>query len=268
MLNLPVALSLIASASAEELSIVSWNIGADETIVTSSIEGNIADGLALMSADIVGLTDVKNEQSLGAVVGVLSEKHSLAYETRFCDLESNRHAAILFKEGLTVGETVALKDSGACAVTVTAGRLDFVLVVVNLKTSGARVEQARSVSAFLKGATLFAEKDAVLIGTTNLSLQRDGDAFAAMEPLQQLAHDALCNSSGYFCEGTSISGSMLKNMPDSYAISPGVAEYVDGSFERVMLHDELQRDLASFRTSVSNHIPLRARFSTDGRDDD
>jgi hypothetical protein len=283
--KITLALALVCgTASAEEIAVSAWNIAANAHSITTSVENNIAAGIALLDSDIVGLTEVKDRASLNRIVARLSSDHSLDYETRFCPRSSNLHIAILVRSGLSMSPPVNVvgtdlnetRHRQVCAVTAAIGEFDFVLATVHYKSGTAgkkvRVQQSNATAAFIRGATLFGERDVLLIGDYNMFPKRDSKAFSALSPtgfLRFLTTEELCDSNGLNCTGTHISGSSLGNMLDGYAISGNfVNEYVEGSFERVELHTQMGKTLGQFRSDVADHLPVRAKFDTSGPDDD
>lgn len=112
----------------------------------------------------------------------------------------------------------AEEDRHACAISVIANEFDFVLGLADYKSSGnrrskqARVKQALASAAFIRGSTMFEERNVVLIGDYKMYPRRDRRAFAALSPtgfLTFLSTKGLCNAQGLHCTGTHISSGGL-----------------------------------------------------------
>ncbi len=163
-------LLVTGSVSAQEITISAWNIAANAHSITPQIEDNIADGIAMLDSDLVGLTEVKDEDSLNRIAQRLQTTHSLNYDTRFCERSQKLHIGMLVRSGLNVGNSVDVvgtdlnntRHRQVCAVTASIGEFDFVLGTVHFKSGSGgkkvRVQQANSTAAFFRGATMFGEQ--------------------------------------------------------------------------------------------------------------
>lgn len=273
------------NAEAENISVASWNIAANFHSINSGIERNIAEGIKLIDADIIGLSEVRSRDSLQRIANILENDHNLEYDMKFCEETANLHLGFLVKTRLNSGLGVQVTGSDlnstrhrqACVTAVTAGEFDFIAIVVHLKSArsgrATRVEQSNALAAFVRGVTYFGERDVLLIGDYNMFPSRDNDAFAALSPtnfLRFLTTEELCDPNGLNCEGTHIARGRVRNMLDGFAISRNfTTEYVAGSFDRIDLHTLMNKSLSSFVASdVADHLPIRAEFTISGPDDD
>lgn len=281
-------LCLLASQSAvsETITIAGWNTAARAHNVTPAIELRIAEGIDKLGADIVGLSEVHDRASLDRIADTLSTDYGRDYDVQFCTESERLHLAYLVSRAVSTSSPVQVTGTDlnnelyrqACAIYVQADEFDFVLINVHFKShryprdGRTRVQQARTVSSFIRGATMFGERDVIVIGDYNMFPDRDQQAFDALSPtefLRFLSTEHLCDSDGSDCAGTHISGNRIRNMLDGYAISARfTTEYVDNSFDRIDLHTIMNMSLPEFARNVADHLPLRAAFATTGPDDD
>ena len=269
----------------ELISVAGWNIAANaHGTVTPEIEKNIAKGIMKLDADIVGLTEVEHEESLKDIIEELKNSHNLEYQYGICKEEENLSLAVIYKPFIKASKTYKILGTDldrkrlrkACAISLKAKQFDFALINVHLKSgSGSesvREQQAQSIATFIRGVTFFNEKDVILIGDYNMYPERDKFAFDALSPtgfLRFLSTEALCDENQRNCKGTHIGrNGKMGNLLDGFGITmPTVNEYVEGSFQRVNLHDAMGLTMKKFKGTVADHLPLKASFKTDTDDD-
>ena len=193
--------SVIAEEPADTTAIIGgWNFFGNPTPVSNDRAANIAQGIAWLDPEVLGVCEVRPHSIIDKVVEELG-KLGAKYKHFTPPQDSNLKIGLLFKEGVKV-ENVKLIDNSnlgnpshrkALSAKVTVGKFDFVMVVVHLKSSRGkpdretRTKQCKVLAKFIKDATAGPEKDIIVVGDYNMippkgRAKKDKENFEAMSP--------------------------------------------------------------------------------------
>ncbi|MGH9959688.1 MAG: hypothetical protein ACREBC_21610, partial [Pyrinomonadaceae bacterium] len=211
------------------------------------------------------------------------------------DMENNQAVpqmiAVLFKDSPDISVSnrreVPASEEGqpdrlrkAWAFDVKIGNFDFLLIAVHLKSGRGPEEretrtcQTRAISRFISEQTTGSgEKDVLVVGDYNMVPAQDGRNFVNLSPGTQnneFLRFISSNLSGASHIGTCTSASNFTgNLLDGFAISRVHTTEWTGFIRILQLHALLPNMFCErYRTTISDHLPLVARFRISSPDDD
>ena len=247
--------------------------------------------IAAINADVIALSEVNSRASLDEIVATPFDNGA----TYKVDMDNNQPVpqmiAILFKESPSISvsnrRAIPGSDEGqpdrmrqAWAFDVKVRNFDFLLIAVHLK-SGRETEereirtcQVRAISRFITAHTqATGEKDVLVVGDYNMVPGQDQRNFANLSPGKQNNEflqfvSSTLSGPSHIGECTSASN-FTGNLLDGFSISRLHTNEWTG-YIRIL---QLQALLPSmwcekYKTTISDHLPLVARFRVDGADDD
>jgi endonuclease/exonuclease/phosphatase family metal-dependent hydrolase len=267
--------------------VAAWNIkGLDADPISETRARQIAKGIALLDPEVIALAEVHPDSIVNVIVQELNNRGG-KYEAPIILQQKPsvvQNLAIIYKTGVSVSEatlipnsdlTEELRSRRALAAKVKIGNFDFLLVAVHLKSSrddnsrALRTKQAKALAEYINSQTAGggnAERDVLVIGDYNMIPEQDEVNFDALSPtgfLRFLSYQLTGPSHIRRCQP--LEGNLL----DGYAVSARhTAEYVEGSLRIFPLDRALRLSCDDYVSSVSDHLPLVARFTVTGTDDD
>ncbi|NIR41540.1 MAG: hypothetical protein GWN73_39190 [Actinobacteria bacterium] len=191
------------------------------------------------------------------------------------------NVGLLFKCGVEVTNPrlVPGSDDGnpflrkALAADVRIGEFDFLLVAVHMKSDrdsvsrATRDRQAAHIATFIAGEVADGERDVLVVGDYNMIPGDDASNFQELDPdgfLRFVSSEDLVGQSSHLTSSADCAGNLL----DGFAIAEQhTGEYIEASLRIVPAHLERGASLCEFRTAVSDHLPLLARFRVVEDDD-
>jgi endonuclease/exonuclease/phosphatase family metal-dependent hydrolase len=262
-----------------EIIVASWNIGFDP--VEKRIDEIVA-GAREINADILVLIEV-TPSSASEVLRREFQRAGMNYKVSVAQQRDRQSICVFYRNSIEISQVKPLKatDLGnpdlrqAYTATIKAGSFDFNFIAIHNKSkrqsetgdsTEMRNRQLNILRDFIRSATKGSEKDAILIGDFNMLPDEDKDQFDRLNKFGNLMFIAQPSEKSPF---TFIArNGQDTSFIDGIAITKDVKEYVPGSFATVPLYELSGRGKLWFREKVSDHIPVMARFKTDGPDDD
>lgn len=275
---LPSAWGIADEPADATASVAAWNIYGLRTI-TDTRAKNIARGLADLDAEVVVLSEVRPD---GIVATLIEEARKLGveYEHALKAQTADLNIAILHKKGVTVTDPEFIAGSNlgnadlrkAFTAKVRVGKFDFLIVGLHLKSGrtsssrNTRTRQCKIIAEWVEDNTAGAEKDVLILGDFNMIRVRDQENFDTMNPADDLR---FISSEIKEPDFTHIGSSGDPgNFLDGFAITrEHTGEYIETSAQVLQLHKTLGMKLSSYRTNVTDHLPLVARFRVNKDDD-
>ena len=261
------------------------------TIHKVSKPAELRAAIAAINPDVIALSEVNSRESLDEIVAT-----PFANGARYkVDMDNNQPVpqmiAVLFKDSPNISvsnrRVIPGSDEGqpdrlrqAWAFDEKISNFDFLLIAVHLK-SGRETEereirtcQVRAISRFIAAHTeATGEKDVLVVGDYNMVPTQDQRNFANLSPGKQnneflrFISSTLSGPShiGHCTNASDFTGNLLDGFSISRLHTPEWTGYI-----RVQ---QLQAQLPNmwcgkFKTTISDHLPLVARFRVDGADDD
>ena len=247
--------------------------------------------ISAIDADVIALSEVNSRESLDEIVAT-----PFANGARYkVDMDNNQPVpqmiAVLFKDSpnISVSNRRAIpgSDEGqpdrlrqAWAFDVKIRNFDFLLIAVHLK-SGRETEereirtcQARAISRFITAHTeATGENDVLVVGDYNMVPTQDQRNFANLSPGKQNNEflrfiSSSLSGPSHIGECTSASN-FTGNLLDGFSISRVHTPEWTGFIRIQQLQSLLPNMFCSkYESTISDHLPLVARFRVDGADDD
>lgn len=268
--------------------VVAWNVkGLDIDPISEARAKEIAKGIALLDPEVIALAEVNPNSIVTTIVNELNTANGAKYETPIILTQKDpvvQNLAIIYKNGVSVSDAELVRNSDlseeprsrqALAAKVKIGNFDFILVAVHLKSSrddtsrAMRTKQATAIAEYIRSKTVGAgnpERDVLVIGDYNMIPEQDEVNFDALSPtgfLRFVSYELTGPSHIRRCQP--LEGNLL----DGYAVSTRhTTEYVDGSIRIFPLDRALRLSCDVYVSTVSDHLPLTARFVTTRPDDD
>jgi len=247
--------------------------------------------ISAIDADVIALSEVNSRESLDEIVAT-----PFANGARYrVDMENNQPVpqmlAVLFKDNpnISVSNRRAIpgSDEGqpdrlrqAWAFDVKIRNFDFLLIAVHLKSGRDTEEreirtcQVRAISRFITAHTdATGEKDVLVVGDYNMVPTQDQRNFANLSPGKQnneflrFISSTLSGPShiGRCTNASDFTGNLLDGFSISRLHTPEWTGFI-----RIQQLQALLPNMwcAKYKATISDHLPLVARFRVDGADDD
>lgn len=281
---------------AQTATVAAWNIEGFAP-VTAAKAKLVAKAIHNLKPDIIALVEVNPN---AVAVTVVNELGNLGdhYSMRILNQTASQNIALVFKNGVSVTNVRLIpgSDAGsaslrkALSATVRIGQFDFILIAVHMKagrpTNGssadpriARNREATAIGNFITSATNGVEKDVLVVGDYNMIPGEDDSNFSRMSPgansaefLRFVSSESLSNETSHIGSCNPLKGPLL----DGFAISRTfTTEYEENSLRIVRFSDTsvfsttsgAALTCASYKSTISDHFPLVAKFNI-GLDDD
>jgi endonuclease/exonuclease/phosphatase family metal-dependent hydrolase len=260
--------------------IVAWNF-AGFNAIPAARQARIARSLLDLDAEVVAAVEVNPDEAIHDVAAALTELGA-CYDAVILDQTATQNIGVLFKCGVLVANPRLVPDSDdgspglrkALAVDVRIGDFDFLLITVHLKagrTAGdrqIRTRQAGHIAAFIAAGTAGDEKDVLVVGDYNMIPGPDSANFSALNPAGRLRFVSSEDLTGQFSHLSEGSGCDDGNLLDGFAVAAGhTTEYLEASLRIYPMNRPPGLSVCAFRDSVSDHLPLIARFRILADDD-
>lgn len=257
--------------------VAAWNIYGLRTI-NDVREKNLARGIAAIDAEVVVLSEVKPDGVMAKLKGQL-DRLGAEYRYEIRRQTADLNLAILYKEGVSVSNVrfVPGSDLGneqlrkALAADVRIGKFDFLMIGVHLKSGrgereqATRTRQCEKLAKFIANELGGAEKDVLILGDYNMIKDRDEANFRRLDRDFDLRY---ISSENQYPGFTHVTENGRGNFLDGFAVSQNhTGEYIEMSSRVVQMHKVLDKSLSSYRSSVTDHLPIVARFWITNDDD-
>jgi hypothetical protein len=261
--------------------VVAWNF-AGFGAIPASRQALIVKSLLDLDPEVVAAVEVNPDEAIHDVAAALTELGS-CYDALILDQTARQNIGVLFKCGIQVvnPRLIPNSDDGnaslrkALAVGVRIGEFDFLLVVLHLKagrTAGDRQirdRQVQRIASFIAAQLAGDEKDVLVVGDYNMIPGADAANFNGLNPANQLRFISSEDLIGQFSHLSEGSGCDDGNLLDGFAIArTHTVEYIEASLRIYPMNRPFGQALCAFRESVSDHLPLIARFRILADDDD
>lgn len=298
------ALACLTTASARpagEIRVAAWNVQGVEFDSNGTPRpvfkaAQLVDAILTIQPDVIALSEVNSLVELKDIVRGLRD-NDLVYRYTMLSQPVPQKVAILFRDGIEVDQRrfVPGSDAGqpnrlrkALSARVRAGNFDFLLVALHLKSGrssqerATRTTQLGAIRNFISQRTqATGERDVLVVGDYNMVPDQDQVNFDALSPgpagfMRFISTEELALPPGQPTrfQTSHISGcpqgKPRGNLLDGFAIARAgtESEYVADSLELLPLHELLGMSCTAYKATVSDHLPLVARFKTDLGDDD
>lgn len=260
--------------------VVAWNF-AGFNAIPEARQAELARALADLDAEVVAAVEVNPDNVVHDVAAALTELGT-CYDALILDQTANQNIGVLFKceVQVTNPRLVPGSDDGnrglrsAFAVDVRMGEFDFLMVVLHLKAGrnsserDTRNRQVPHIATFIATETAGGERDVLVVGDYNMIPGDDATNFDGLNPSQFLRFVSSEDLDGQFSHLSSGSGCDDGNLLDGFAVSRvHTTEYIEGSLRIYPVHRAVGMSLCDFRSVVSDHLPLIARFRVSTDDD-
>ncbi|MEP6707495.1 MAG: endonuclease/exonuclease/phosphatase family protein [Pyrinomonadaceae bacterium] len=287
----PVSLSQTASFAR----IAAWNqqgVSFDNQGQVSPIHkpDELRAAIAAINPDVIALSEVNSEESMNEIVATPFANGATYKVSMDSDQPTPQKIAVLFKDSpdISVGNRRAVPGSDdnqpdrlrkAWAFDVRIKNFDFLLIAVHLKSGrgvterATRNRQARAIADFIHHeVTTKAEKDVLVVGDYNMIPTQDAQTFSRLSPgpannefLRFISSSLAPPSHIDGCNHSHPTGNLL----DGFSISR-VQTHEWTGFVRILQLQTLLPNMGCtrYKDSVSDHLPLVARFRTAMPDDD
>jgi endonuclease/exonuclease/phosphatase family metal-dependent hydrolase len=247
--------------------------------------------IAAIDPDVIALSEVNSRESLDEIVATPFTNGA----TYKIDMENGQQVpqmiAVLFKDSpdISVGNRREIpgSDEGqpdrlrkAWAFDVKIRNFDFLLIAVHLKSGRGTEEretrtcQTRAISRFIEVHTAATgEKDVLVVGDYNMVPTQDQRNFVNLSPGPQNNEflkfiSSTLRGPSHIGECTSPSN-FTGNLLDGFAISRIHTTEWTGYIRIQQLQALLPSMFCSkYKATISDHLPLVARFRVNGADDD
>lgn len=264
------------------LELVAWNLGAFEPVRGRRYYELLA-AVVEMDPEILAVVEVNFSFVASAFAMDLMDSGA-CYQRKIVLQSASQDIAIVHKCEVEVTNPRLIPDSDdgnrflrkALAVSVRSDSFDFVLITVHMKAGrgssdrNIRTRQAGAIAAWIEDQRAADdERDFMIVGDYNMipgTLDDETfDALGVNNTIDFVSNEILLNNADAF---THISQSGAPgNFLDGFGVSTDTEELVQDSLIIVQLHDVLGMTLSSYGRRVSDHLPMKAFFSTDQDDD-
>ena len=243
-----------------------------------------------INPDVIALSEVNSRASLDEIVAT-PFANGATYKV---DMDDNQPVAqkiaVLFKDSSDISvsnrRAVPGSDDGqpdrlrkAWAFDVKVRNFDFLLIAVHLKSGRGNAERAtrnrqtRAIARFIRQETSNTdEKDVLVVGDYNMVPGQDAQNFNSLSPGSANHEFLRFISSGLSRShiGRCINASQFEgNLLDGFAISKGFTREWTGFIKVLQLQALLPNMFCQrYLSTVSDHLPLLARFRVSSVDDD
>jgi endonuclease/exonuclease/phosphatase family metal-dependent hydrolase len=246
--------------------------------------------IAAIDPDVIALSEVNSRASMDEIVATPFANGASYKISMDDDQPTPQKIAVLFKDSpdISVSNRRAVPGSDdnqadrlrkAWAFNVKIGNFDFLLIAVHLKSGrgnqerATRNRQTRAIASFIRNETsTTSEKDVLVVGDYNMILAQDAQNFSNLSPgpaNNEFLRFISSNLAPPSHIGGCANGRPTGNLLDGFAISRIQTREWTG-FIRIL---QLQRLLPNmgctrYKNTVSDHLPLVARFRVSPPDDD
>jgi len=247
--------------------------------------------IAAIDPDVIALSEVNSRESLDEIVAT-PFANGATYKV---DMENGQQVpqmiAVLFKDrpdisvsnrreipGSEEGQPGRLRKAWAFDVKIR--NFDFLLIALHLKSGRGTEEretrtcQTRAISRFIEQQTATTgEKDVLVVGDYNMVPNQDQRNFANLSPGNQNNEflkfvSSTLTGASHIGECTSPSN-FTGNLLDGFSISRVHTTEWTGYIRIQQLQALLPSMFCSkYKATISDHLPLVARFRVNGADDD
>lgn len=246
--------------------------------------------IAGINPDVIALSEVNSRESLDEIVATPFANGASYKVDMDNDQPIPQKIAVLFKDSpdISVGNRRAVPDSDdnnpglrkAWAFDVKIRNFDFLLIAVHLKSGrgnqerNTRNKQTRAIARFIRDETTGgSEKDVLVVGDYNMVPGQDAQNFSNLSPgsasneFLRFVSSSLSGPSHIgACTGAS---AFTGNLLDGFSIS----RVHTGEWTGYIRIQQLQALLPNmwcdkYKSTVSDHLPLVARFRVSSADDD
>lgn len=252
--------------------------------------GQLRAAIAGINPDVIALSEVNSRASMDEIVATPFANGATYKVNMDDDQPVPQKIAVLFKDSpdISVSNRRAVPDSEAgqpdrlrkaWAFDVKVRNFDFLLIAVHLKSGRGNAERAtrnrqtRAIARFIRQQTSDTdEKDVLVVGDYNMVPGQDAQNFNNLSPGSANNEFLRFISSGLSPShiGRCINASQFEgNLLDGFGISRKFTREWTG-FIRVLQLQALLPNMfcQRYQNTVSDHLPLLARFRVSSVDDD
>jgi endonuclease/exonuclease/phosphatase family metal-dependent hydrolase len=246
--------------------------------------------IAAINPDVIALSEVNSREAMDEIVATPFANGASYKVSMDSDQPTPQKIAVLFKDSpdISVDNRRAIPGSDdnqpdrlrkAWAFDVKIKNFDFLLIAVHLKSGRGATERATrnrqttAIANFIRHeVTTKAEKDVLVVGDYNMIPSQDAQTFSKLSP-GPASNEFLRYVSSSLSPPSHIDGCNhghpTGNLLDGFAISR-VQTHEWTGFIRILQLQTLLPNMGctKYKNSVSDHLPLVARFRTSMPDDD
>lgn len=259
-------------------------------VIPISKPAQLRTAIASINPDVIALSEVNSRASMDEIVATPFANGATYKVDMDNDQPVPQKIAVLFKDSpdISVGNRRAVPDSDdgnpdrlrkAWAFDVKVRNFDFLLIAVHLKSGRGNPERAirnrqtLAIARFIRQETINAdEKDVLVVGDYNMVPGQDQQNFNNLSPgstnnefLRFISAGLGPSHIGRCVNASEFEGNLL----DGFAISRKFTGEWTG-FMRVLQLQALLPNMfcQRYKSTVSDHLPLLARFRVSSADDD
>ena len=246
--------------------------------------------IAAINPDVIALSEVNSRESMDEIVATPFANGATYKVSLDDDQPTPQKIAVLFKDSPDISVDNRRSISGsddnqpdrlrkAWAFDVKIRNFDFLLIAVHLKSGRGSTErktrnrQTRAIATFIRNETTHTnEKDVLVVGDYNMIPAQDAQTFSILSPgpanheFLRFISSALPGPSHI---GGCSPGGPTGNLLDGFSISRVQTREWTG-FIRILQLQTLLPNMGCtrYKNTVSDHLPLVARFRVSSPDDD
>lgn len=262
----------------------------DDQVIPVNKPAELRAAIAGINPDVIALSEVNSRAAMDEIVAT-PFANGASYKVNMDDSQTvPQKIAVLFKDSPEISvdnrREIPGSDDGnpalrkAFAFDVKVRNFDFLLIAVHLKSGRKnpqrviRNRQTTAIANFIRNATSNTnEKDVLVVGDYNMIPGPDSQSFSNLSPgpasneFLRFISSSLAGPShiGACINASSFTGNLL----DGFAISRAHTTEWTG-FIRILQLQALLPNMwcDKYKTTVSDHLPLVARFRVSNADDD
>ena len=261
----------------------------DDQVVPIHKPAQLRAAIAGINPDVIALSEVNSRAAMDEIVAT-PFANGQSYRVDMDDSQPGpQKIAVLFRVSPDVSITnrraiPGSDDNNAALRKAYAfdGRIrnfDFLLIAVHLKSGRGNTErktrnrQTKAIATFIRDQTNGPEKDVLVVGDYNMVPGQDAENFSNLSPGPNSNEFLRFISSTLGVPshiGTCVNASNFTgNLLDGFSISRAHTSEWTGSI-RIQQLQALMPNMwcAKYKATVSDHLPLVARFRTSSPDDD
>lgn len=246
--------------------------------------------IAAINPDVIALSEVNSRESMDEIVATPFANGARYKISMDDDQPTVQKIAVLFKDSPDISvnnrRAVPGSDDGqpdrlrkAWAFDVKIRNFDFLLIAVHLKSGrgnqerATRNRQTRAIATFIRNETSTTnEKDVLVVGDYNMIPAEDAQNFSNLSPgpanneFLRFISSSLAPPSHI---GGCSNGHPTGNLLDGFSISR-IQTHEWTGFVRILQLQTLLPNMGctKYKNTVSDHLPLVARFRVSSPDDD
>lgn len=259
-------------------------------VVPISKPEQLRTAIAAINPDVIALSEVNSREAMDEIVATPFANGARYKVEMDNDQTVPQKIAVLFKDSPEISvsnrRTVPGSDDNnpdlrkAFAFDVKIRNFDFLLIAVHLKSGRAkaqrtvRTRQTRAIARFIRQETAgTGEKDVLVVGDYNMVPGQDAENFNNLSPgsnANEFLRFVSSSLSGRSHIGTCLNASAFKgNLLDGFSISRKQTREWTGYIRIQQLQALLPNMWCDkYKSTVSDHLPLVARFRVSSPDDD